>query len=255
MTPFRAAILLSWMALFLTANSNAQILEPWSSCDSVSFNAIPGHPYAAVQETETTSTPPGGTRIVSRHQCRLYRDAVGRMRWETFGPIEWNPAQKTPDMVSIFDQIAQLQYFLRPPKHTASVRPLGDIPRELPLPLPLQGPDISDDVEQYVLSRRAPYAKTSSENLGTQMMNGLLVSGERTTWSLPTSSWENDRPTVTVYEVWTSTDLHFTVLSQYSDSRGSQVVTRTISLDRSEPDPALFRLPPDYTIVDASKNQ
>jgi hypothetical protein len=113
-------------------------------------------------------------------------------------------------------------------------------------------PNNPGDVDEYVSKLRtadAKYIKTSTEDLGTQMLEGVMVKGERVTWTRPAGSAE-DRPMFFVQEDWTSTDLGLTMLSRRSDSRGNVAVTRMTSLDRSEPDPALFQLPPDYTVVD-----
>ena len=76
----------------------------------------------------------------------------------------------------------------------------------------------------------------------------VLVQGERRTWTFPVGSVGNDAPIVQVEEVWTSVDLKLTILSKRSDPRTGETVTRVTSLDRSEPDPALFQVPADYTV-------
>jgi hypothetical protein len=233
MTPFRAAILLLCMALFSPPSGSAQI-EAFSESFSGSTNGVTGLPYSAMQETEETQTLPDGTHVVQKHQTRLYRDSSGRTRVEVFVPIDWNAVQKTPEMVMIMDPIAKVMYSLRPSTRSAYSNSLRETP---PLPNPQDSPPL--------LPRPK---KMASEDLGTQMMEGVLVKGVRTTWTLPTDSVGNDRPIIEVDEVWTSTDLGLAILSKHSDPRTGETVTRVTSLDRSEPDPTLFQVPPDYTL-------
>lgn len=60
----------------------------------------------------------------------------------------------------------------------------------------------------------------------------------------------NDRPLVRASEFWYSPELKIEVLLKYSDPRSGESTVRLRNIDRSEPDPALFRVPPDYQIVD-----
>jgi hypothetical protein len=50
-------------------------------------------------------------------------------------------------------------------------------------------------------------------------------------------------------ESWLSPDLKITVLMKNSDPRMGESTMRLRNIDRSEPDPALFRMPSDYKIV------
>jgi hypothetical protein len=60
----------------------------------------------------------------------------------------------------------------------------------------------------------------------------------------------NDRPLVSVMESWFSPDLRITVLTKNSDPRMGESVMQLRNIDRSEPDPGLFRVPADYQVVD-----
>ena len=158
-----------------------------------------------------------------------------------------------PEMVTIIDPIAHVQYTLDRVNHVAHAVSFPISESAPPSPPPRSpspsAPNISDDVDQYLSQRRAPY-KMTSEDLGTQTIEGILVKGERTTWALPAGAG-GGRPMVKVQEVWISTDLEITILSRYSDSSGETVTTSMTSLDRSEPDPELFQVPPDYTVQEA----
>jgi hypothetical protein len=207
---------------------------------------------------------PDGTSIVASHQSRLYRDSTGKIRYDIFAPIDRNPPQKTPDSVMLYDPSSHVRCeFLpqHPLPRVALCRSFQFIEPPPPSPPPdsqpspniqdsSPSPNIADHVDEYVSKLRtdnAKYIETSTEDLGTQMMEEVPVAGERATWTLP--SWSTgDRPTVIVEEAWTSTDFEFPILSRRSDSHGDVTVTRLMSLDRSEPDPALLQVPSDYTV-------
>ena len=65
----------------------------------------------------------------------------------------------------------------------------------------------------------------------------------------------NDRPIVHVQEVWTSPDLHVTVLTKTSDPRSGESTIRLQNIDRSEPDAAFFRAPADYQVIDENNDR
>jgi hypothetical protein len=72
--------------------------------------------------------------------------------------------------------------------------------------------------------------------------------GPRITMTTPTGAEGNDRPLVRVCDQWRSEQLRITLLSKCSDPRSGKSVVRMQHIDRAEPDPLLFQVPPDYTI-------
>ncbi|MBZ5621266.1 MAG: hypothetical protein LAQ69_21440 [Acidobacteriia bacterium] len=92
--------------------------------------------------------------------------------------------------------------------------------------------------------------KFSTESLGTQTIDGVLVEGTRSTVTYPVGMMGNDREFSTTTESWTSPELKLSVLSKSNDPRTGQNTFRIANLSRTPPDPALFLAPSDYTIVD-----
>jgi hypothetical protein len=90
--------------------------------------------------------------------------------------------------------------------------------------------------------------KSTSEDLGTQSFVGELAEGTRTTTVFPEGFFGNDRPIQSVWERWISKELGLTLLEKHSDPRLGESITRVTSLERIEPDPALFQIPPDYIV-------
>jgi len=58
-----------------------------------------------------------------------------------------------------------------------------------------------------------------------------------------------------ILESWYSPELLVILLNQQFNSMMGNNTVRLENINRAEPDPGLFQVPPDYTIVDAAKNQ
>jgi hypothetical protein len=93
-------------------------------------------------------------------------------------------------------------------------------------------------------------AQVNTEDLGSQTMEGVLVSGVRTTHTIPAGQIGNERPITIVTEIWTSPDLKTVVFSKRSDPRMGEQTFRLTNIARAEPDPSLFTVPADFKIVE-----
>jgi len=93
-------------------------------------------------------------------------------------------------------------------------------------------------------------AAVKFERLGTQVIDGLLMEGTRSTRIVPQGAQGNDRPMTMVSEQWSSPDLQVVVLSKTTDPRMGESTRSLIHLSRVEPDSSLFQPPPDYQVVD-----
>ena len=93
-------------------------------------------------------------------------------------------------------------------------------------------------------------ADVKTEDLGTQTMEGLLVTGTRTTRTIPSGQIGNDKPISIVTEVWTSPDLKTIVSSKRSDPRMGEQTFQLSNVARTEPDPLLFIVPADFKVID-----
>jgi hypothetical protein len=94
------------------------------------------------------------------------------------------------------------------------------------------------------------------EDLGTQTIAGVEARGERVKMSRAEYSGSGTTFTEdSVTERWCSEDLSALVLtiSQYiKTGRKSTVAMRNI--ERTEPDPQLFQIPPNYTITETTES-
>ena len=171
-----------------------------------------------------------------KSQTRLYRDSSGRTRRESYVNRPGRPSDE-PEIIQLDDPIAGTTYFLRVQQRTAQ---LVTTTKKT-----LTNPNVARKPVKIAESVRP---KSTSEDLGTQSFVGVVAEGTRTTTIFPEGFFGNDRPIQVVSEKWVSNELDLTLLEKQSDPRFGESITRVTSLDRAEPDPALFQIPPDYIV-------
>jgi hypothetical protein len=210
---------------------------------------VRGAPYSGQRTTESAQTLQDGTAISrTRLQEKLFRDSAGRTRTERVVPRA--PVQSNPEItiVEINDPVAECRYVVD--FYNKVAHRMKAIAVEA-RPVPPSNPGGSRGTA--VSSAPAPVPgrpQLSTQSLGTQMMEGLLVEGRRTTTTYPAGWQGNDRPIVATSETWVSAELRETVLIRTLDPRNGENVTRLTDISRLEPDLTLFQIPPDYQIVD-----
>ena len=153
-----------------------------------------------------------------------------------------------PAIIEINDPVSGYQIVLDQANQVAH---RSVLPRRLGAPGTVAGmiPNglISGAGPQATMNQRP---EVSSESLGTNTIQGVFVEGRLTKITYPTGMFGNDRPIVSTSESWYSPELKLMVLTKSSDPRSGEM-TRTLSdLNRAEPDPALFQIPPGYQVVD-----
>jgi hypothetical protein len=208
-----------------------------------------------------------GTRIEERTEARFYRDSAGRIRREQtiLGLPAQNPSAQPQTVVTIGptpdDAFA---YTL-----DATARTARRVPRAVSLQLGFRFRDGTESVvsgrnleyfaivtdlnQRRVVRQEAgtPVAGTQSEeSLGTRQIEGVRATGRKTTTTIPTGQIGNDRPIEITDERWESPDLRLLLYSRYSDPRTGIVEFRLMNINRAEPPPDLFMVPPDYTILE-----
>lgn len=202
-------------------------------------DVIRGAPFSAEAVTDMTQELRDGNRIERRSTVVIARDGVGRTRREQalppIGPV-------IPDtnlrMITISDPRQRILYFLDPQRKTASksTTPPG------PPPLP--------PGDQGLAGRALPPPQIVPEALGHRQILGLRAEGTRQTMTVPPGVFGNVGPIDVVTDRWYSPELKIVLESRRSDPRTGDVTYRITSLVRGEPDPALFTVPSDYTVVE-----
>ena len=87
-----------------------------------------------------------------------------------------------------------------------------------------------------------------AEDLGEQVLEGLLVKGTRMTDTIPAGTIGNDRQIDIVTERWYSEDIDAMVLERYSDPRFGETTYRLVNVVLGEPSPDLFQVPQGYDV-------
>jgi hypothetical protein len=246
---------------------------------------VQGAPYSATETNETVQTLADGTRITQTSTGNIARDSQGRTRQDASLPAIGNlSASDAPHLVFLQDPVSQASYTLNltdkiaqkmpalppnfpPPGAMAAgggkvfmqmsdtVTAAGPPPppppsMPPPSPMPMLMPGMA--VQRSFVSR--DQGKATTEDLGTQTMEGVQVTGVRTTRTIPVGEIGNDRPISIVTEVWTSPDLKTIVYSKRTDPRMGEQTFQLTNIVRSEPDASLFSVPSDFKIVEGPQD-
>jgi hypothetical protein len=254
-----------------------QSVGPGGGVTGSSGTPVTGAPYSATVTNETVQTLADGTRIVQTSTGTAARDSQGRTRQDMPLPSIGNlAAANAPRLAFIHDPVAQTSYTLNLTDKTAQqLSPLPPIPAGAPSTegvapatrvasvAVLPGPPAPEPIPGTVavtsgamfLQKLIPddHAQVTTEDLGSQTMEGALVSGTRSTRVIPVGEIGNDRPISIVTEVWISPDLKTIIYSKRSDPRIGETTFRLSNLVRAEPDPSLFTVPADFKITEGPK--
>jgi hypothetical protein len=244
-----------------------------SGLDS-SSGPVLGAPYSATITNESIQTLADGNRLVQTSTGTTARDSQGRTRQDTVLPAIGNlSAANAPHLIFIHDPVAQTSYTLNLTEKTAQKMPAlpplvggtagvagatfsmrvieGNgalLPPPDAMPTTMAAPAPGVFLEKHLIASEQEAGST--EELGSQTMEGVLVNGVRTTHTIPAGQIGNDRPITIVTEVWTSPDLKTVIYSKRSDPRMGEQTFRLTNIVRSEPSPSLFTVPADFKIVD-----
>jgi hypothetical protein len=114
----------------------------------------------------------------------------------------------------------------------------------------------SSQIQNAIASQFVPQAASGSgdrqptvttEDLGRQVMEGLPVTGVRTTTALPAGYSGNEALLTLTRDVWTSAEMKLVVKVVTHDPRTGETTSVLENISR-QPDPALFLPPPNYSV-------
>jgi hypothetical protein len=219
----------------------------------VSF--IAGAPYSGHTSSQNVRTLANGVHLKtqSNDQPMTYRDSVGRTRTDSamspvpsIAPAAVNVMPHMMRLPEITDPVAGFRYVLDDANRIAHRIPIQA--RQNPaqtraaarIPLPQLPPRM-----------QAGGMTSTSEDLGTQSMFGITVTGQRSTTTYPPGTYQgNDGPLTSVSETWRSDQYGLTLLEKNSQPDGTESSMTMKDFSPAEPDPALFMVPAGYQIVD-----
>jgi hypothetical protein len=230
---------------------------------------VQGAPYSATITNEDIQTLQDGNRIVQTITGNTARDSQGRTRQDAPLPTIGNlSAADAPHLVFIQDPVAKAAYTLNLTDKTAqkmSALPVhanvstsgpanggGKFMTQMGIAFPDGPPPSAIMMQKTIVASDQGQVRT--EDLGSQTMEGILVTGVRTTHTIPAGEIGNEKPISIVTEVWASPDLKTIVYSKRSDPRMGEQTFQLKNLVRTEPDASLFTVPPDFKIVEGPQN-
>jgi len=204
---------------------------------------VTGEPYTATHVTSEQQKLQDGTTITRKGHHYMARDAEGRIRVEhTMGKGTANmPAMK---MVYVKDPVAGTMTMWAEggtgKDKTATVVKLPDIKKDASVTLGTPKPGTSKKASD----------SSTTEQLGQQSMDGVMVTGVRTTTVIPAGAVGNDQPITRTREIWTAPDLQLAVRQIYIDPRTGTRTVELENLSRENPPTTAFQPPPGYTVKD-----
>jgi hypothetical protein len=241
---------------------------------------VKNEPYQAQAVTEMKQTLADGSHIVQTTTATVARDSDGRtvrvQKLSTMGP--WKSADSSPGnsqmLTTIFDPIAQEHIDYTSDSKIAHVFLMPSVPPgtvvraeggfSVSAPSPVGGMEkglivsgaapVGDVVQGFALQDRtfsAPLSKgeqPKTESLGTKTMEGVQVTGTRTTSTIPAGTIGNDRDLNILRETWYSSELKLVIQSTQSDPRFGETTYTLKNIQQGSPDVTLFQVPANYTI-------
>ena len=221
--------------------------------------AVAGAPYSAQSTTERVQVLSDGNRIEQTTSGGVARDSQGRVRNEAMVAGIALPTGDAPHLITINDPVAGYTYTLDSDHKLAFKMPLPkNVPPDIAagkmagkqMQISVMGGPPGAVPPGAVIARLddTPDANVTKTDLGKQTMDGILVQGTRMTRTIPAGSIGNEQPIVITTETWYSPDLKVLVMSKSTDPRIGETTYRLTNIQRSEPSPALFEIPADYTI-------
>jgi hypothetical protein len=276
----RALILVMILAasscVFAQENGNAVFYQSAGPVTSVGIGVfgkgpgapVQGAPYSATMTNESVQILSDGTRITQTSTGNVARDSEGRTRQDASLPAIGNlSAADAPHLVFIQDPVSQTAYTLNLTDKTAQKMPA--LPPNISTSGPVSGggkfvmhvggsvPDVGLPPPGMMMQKTligGDQGKANTEDLGSQTMNGIQVTGVRATRTIPAGEIGNDRAISIVTEIWTSPELKTIVYSKRSDPRMGEQTFQLTNIERAEPDASLFTVPPDFKIVDGPQD-
>jgi hypothetical protein len=258
-----SGILFSTLAL---AQSGVSIqLARTVPCPSASFSGLHASsevlrpvvldaPYTGVGRNSITRVLADGNRIVHSNTTRYFRDGRGRTRTEyvleIVGPI---PLDHTHTIVVIDDPVEGLRHVLYPDTRRADAEALstsepmigGHTTAGAPAIAVAIGPMPKVSSVDLPCNSQTPPAPM---RLGEKLIDGIKVQGTRVESTIPAGQIGNERAITIRSEEWFSAQLGVAIAMTSQDPMIGDSSYRLEEIVLAEPDPSLFKVPPDYVI-------
>ncbi len=217
----------------------AQVMR--ASSDEVALTGSPqtnNVPYTLTRTSTIVQTLANGATITRTFTVKSARDTEGRTYSEEHLTLPGNPNRQPSGVVNyrIFDPVARTNIAWSSRTKIAYVTHI-----------PVQAAEV--DAARLPQTARAP-THVKREDLGVRTIAGIEARGTQITAVVPMGEVGNDQPFTIVTEEWMSMQYHIPLLTIRDDPRSGKRTDEVIDFQPGEPDPALFRIPEGYTVLE-----
>ncbi len=202
---------------------------------------VVGKPYSAAEVTHTQQTLANGSHIDRTVTNLVWQDDQGRLRTEMRDDRQKAVIQDPVAMVVYALDLKEKTVRKMEMRGPAAQKIAGDV-----------SPVEEEKAREQANAKAAVSASRQMEDLGSQFINGVSALGVRVTTTIPVGAIGNDQELKSVNERWYSNDIHAMVRTVTRDLRSGVNTFELTNIVRAAPDPALFKVPAGFTVVDTN---
>lgn len=204
---------------------------------------VPNAPFSAVIHVERSMVQKDGSAVKRQTIREIGRDSQGRIfnQYRMLLPPSSTEAPLVTHVL-IYDPQTRTSTTLFPPQRTYRTGTVDRPPATMP-------PAFLDASANG--SGRPQNQFTKQEDLGIHEISGLPAHGVRETQNIQDAG----KDTVVTDEVWYSEDLRINLVVKHDDPRTGSVSMTVTQVQRTDPDPALFKIPEGFTLAGQQEQQ
>jgi hypothetical protein len=196
-------------------------------------------PFSGTVEVLSKQLLPDGTTYTRRTVNHIARNSAGVIHNER-RMLEPPGFEGEPPILHwhIFDPQTRVSTFLTPATLIA---------RETVLPAPPRAPENTTPETAIAIAHAQDLVV---KDLGTETIAGLVLRGTRKQRTIPATLSGTGKDVTITDDYWYSEDLKVYLVLKHNDPRTGEQVVGILDVDRKEPDASMFKIPPDYKVVD-----
>ena len=220
-------------------------------------NGRVGAPFSGTTKSTFEQTLADGNRIHSESTDFQARDSAGRVRTEQVEECQVGEDGQPHPRVRV--QISD------PTTHSNLMWETGENAQKVvqvfhfnPTPRQPTQEELAEQQRQMKLNQLRWESQKQSRTetqLGTREINGQLARGQRSTLVIPAGAEGNEQRLETTQEMWISKELDLILMASTDDPRRGKMTFEYENLTLAEPDPALFKAPDGYKVIEQHPDQ
>jgi len=220
----------------LLSSISFAVAVPLAPGQDIFVTPIPNVPFTAVVQVERSFVRPDGSVQTAKTLRQIARDSHGRIYAEarTLIPVS---SKETPQVrrIHLYDPQTRVSTMLDAEQQTFWTMTVHRPPATVP-PTLLEATPAGETLQPSEFAKK--------EDLGIQEVGGILAHGIREVQTIPGEA--NGKESVVTDEYWYSDDLRINLMIKHNDPRTGSVTLTVAQVQRTEPDRAMFEIPPNY---------